>query len=54
MKEAEEGNELKGYKMRKQLKYMTNKYRRQIFRINDTLNTTVPNTIMHQAQIAES
>ena len=40
--------------MRKQLKYMASKFRKQIFRINDNLNVGVPNRIKQQAQMAET
>lgn len=43
---AEQGDELKKSAVRKQLKYMTNMYRRQIFKINENMNMgTAPSTI---------
>ena len=41
-------------RMRKQLKYMATKFRKQIFRINDNLNVRVPSQIQQQARKAET
>ena len=52
LKEAEQGEDLRDTKMRKQLKYMTNMYRKQIFKISENMNMgSAPSTIMHQAKI---
>ena len=38
---------------RKQLRYMTNLYRKQIFQINDIMNEGIPKSIQLQAQTAK-
>ena len=53
LQKAEISDELKSSQQRKQLKYMTNQYRRQIFKINDNLATGVPKSILLQAKVAE-
>lgn len=49
LKEAEDASELRSSKQMKQLKYMTNMYRKKIFKIGDSLNVGVPKSIRQQA-----